>query len=423
MTATVSKPVTGQRADGEAVRRMRVAVVTPELHRRGGTERTTYELVSRLAREHEVCLIAREWELPADARLCVHRVRTAKGPGLVRFLSFYRNATRELKLAEMREGKFDVVYSPGPNCRGVQVVTAHFCQARQRELLRRSGDRPAPASWREALRRVHRWCYAQVVAWLEKRFYASPELQRVLTQSWLLAWDLHDYYGVPLKKIEVAYPGVDREMFNPEARMARRESARQELGLRPGESVFLFLGNNWAVKGLYHLLHAFREVPRGRLLVVGADVEPVESWSRLAERLGVKERVVFLPRREDVITYYAAADVLVAPSVYDTFGLMPLEAMACGLPCIITRKMGISELVQPGEALVIERAEEHERLAEAMWLFAPRDIAVVPSIIAPNGPELAKRCTWDAQYSAVLKELTAVARQSGLSIRQNSAGT
>jgi UDP-glucose:(heptosyl)LPS alpha-1,3-glucosyltransferase len=412
--------VTSSAAEAGAPGPLRVAVVTPSLHRRGGTERTTSEMVARLARKHEVCLFAHDWEPEPGARVCWHRVAVLPGPGLARFLSFYWGASRAVRAAEQREGNFDVVYSPGPNCSEVDVVTAHFCQARQLELFREGNHRPTPASLRDRAKLLHRWSYAWVVARLERRFYQSPRLQRVLTQSELLARDLARYYGLPAEKCRAAYPGVDPAVFHPEVRSALREQARRELGLREDAFVFLFLGNNWLIKGLFHLLHAFRNVPAARLLIVGADGEPPEAWQELARRLGVLERAVFLPRRADVIAYYAAADALVAPSVYDTFALMPLEAMACGVPCIITRRMGIAEVTASGEALVVERPDEHDRLAAAMHSLMTDKLLYRQ--LAENGVRLAEQLTWEAQYRVTLEELTRVACASSRRVTTAPAG-
>jgi glycosyltransferase involved in cell wall biosynthesis len=120
------------------------------------------------------------------------------------------------------------------------------------------------------------------------------------------------------------------------------------------------------IKGLLYVLRALAEVPAAKLLVVGADVEHAASWQRAAKESGVDSRVMFLPRRSDVMFYYAAADALVAPSVYDTFGLIPLEAAACGLPAIITRSMGVAEVFTPEETIVLERADDVPALAAAM---------------------------------------------------------
>jgi UDP-glucose:(heptosyl)LPS alpha-1,3-glucosyltransferase len=348
-----------------SARKLRIAFVTPSLLEARGTERVTAELLRRLAPEHEVCLFVRDGFPPQGVSLCLHRIARVPGPGLIKFLGFYALASRAVRAAAKQHREYDVVYSPGPNCAQADVVTAHFCQARQLELLRSGEHCPRAANWLDRAVRANRWLYASVVSRLERAFYSSRQ-RRVLTPSQLLARDLIDYYGLfPAQAVCVPF-GVDREFFNSQRRLEIRTSARQELGLGADDSTFLFMGNNWLIKGLLYVLRALAEVPAAKLLVVGADVERAASWQRAAKESGVDSRVKFLPRRSDVMFYYAAADALVAPSVYDTFGLMPLEAAACGLPAIITRSMGVAEVFTPEETTVLERADDVPALAAAM---------------------------------------------------------
>jgi UDP-glucose:(heptosyl)LPS alpha-1,3-glucosyltransferase len=382
-------------------------VVTPALHRNGGTERITSELVDRLSAEHEVHVFAHRFDAAQYPRLRFHRVPALPWPGLATFLSFFVQSGRVLRRAERARGRFDVVYSPGPNCAAVEVATAHFCQARQLEVFRSGKHRPRPATLLDWAKLLNRWVYAWVVSRVERRFYASRGLRRVLTQSELLAHDLQRYYGVSSGKAIAAHPGVDTDAFSPTARVALRPEARAQLGLSDSDFVFLFLGNNWLIKGLYHALEAQADVPEAKLLIVGVDCEPPASWRRFAKQLGVANRIAFLPRRSDVIFYYAAADALLAPSVYDTFALMPLEAAACGLPSIITREMGVAEIMTPEEAIILESCEDHAALAQAMRTLM-QDSALRERLAA-GGIRRSQQRSWNVMYAATHEELLAAA--------------
>ena len=413
MTRTISIPTDvaqGPRAAIPTRGPLRIAVVTPELHRHGGTERGNAEVVARLVREHRVCLFAHYWEPDGTPNLCFHRVPVLPWPGLVRFLSFFAAASLQVDRAARRHGGFDAIYSPGPNCRQVQVSSAWFCQARQLELFRSGRHRPRPETWKDWLKLAHRWFYAATVAKVERMFYSSPRLQKVVTQSHLLARDLTHFYGLPAERTIVAHGGVNAEHFDPRARLALRDAARRELSLAEDEFCFLFIGNNWLIKGLYHVLRALAELDAGQLLIVGADVEQPDSWRRFAAELGVASRIRFLPRRPDVLFYYAAADVLVAPSVYDTFPLMPLEAMACGLPTIISRATGVAEIAGPDDALVVAHPDDTAELAAAMRR-AMLDAALRAHLV-DNGLRLANSSSWDGIYSAIAAELVAAAERN-----------
>ena len=389
---------------------LRIAVVTPELHRHGGTERGTAEVVARLARDHQVCLFAHRWEADATPNICFHDVRVLPWPGLARFLSFFVAASLQVRAAELRHGAFDAIYSPGPNCWQVQVSSAWFCQARQLELFRSRKHRPPPATWVDWLKLAHRWTYAAVVSQLERKFYRSPRLKKVITQSHLLARDLRDYYGLSPVRTVVAHGGVNCEHFHSERHQALRPQARKDLGLADDQFVFFFLGNNWLIKGLYHVIQALVDVPRAWLMVVGLGAERPEPWQRYSARLGVADRIRYLPRRPDVLYYYAAADALVAPSVYDTFPLMPLEAMACGLPTIISQATGVAELVRAEDTLTVSRADNVTELAAAMRRMV--EDPVLRARLAANGLQLARRCPWDGIYRAIISQLLETARDA-----------
>jgi len=388
---------------------MRIAVVTPELHRTGGTERANAEIVAAFAREHDVCLYAHRWTPDPDVKLCFHHVPLIPAPGILRYLSFYHAASLAVAAGAKRHRGYDGVYSPGANCRQVTVSTAWFCQARQLALFRSGDHRPRPASAMDWLKLANRWFFAWVTSGCERRFYQSQRLQRVVAQSHLLGNDLTNFYGVPASKLEVAHGGVNAATFDPAERLSLRPRVRAELGIPEGRFVFFFIGNNWLIKGLYHVLRAMVEAPDVFVAVVGADVERRESWARFSRELGVAERLYYLPRRRDVIAYYAAADALLAPSVYDTFPLMPMEAMACGLPVITSAQTGVAEILGPEDALVVSNPKNTAEMAQAMRRMAS-DAELRARLVA-NGLALARRNPWDRLQQAVTRELFAQAQQ------------
>jgi UDP-glucose:(heptosyl)LPS alpha-1,3-glucosyltransferase len=149
------------------------------------------------------------------------------------------------------------------------------------------------------------------------------------------------------------------------------------------------------------------EVSRAHLLAVGP-YDPA-SWKRDAERAGIAGRIRYLPPRRDILFYFAAADALVAPSVFEPFGLIPLEAMACGLPVIITPPMGVTEIATPEDAVILRRADDAAELATAMRNVM--EDAGLRTKLAQNGPPRARMHPWDAIYRATEAELLAVARQ------------
>ena len=160
-------------------------------------------------------------------------------------------------------------------------------------------------------------------------------------------------YGVGPGRVAVIAPGVDLDVFRPRERSA----ARERLGVTE-PSMVLYVGRLEPLKGLDILVRAVGDLAMAdttRLVVVGGDPDSdqlVGELGALARLVGVAERVTFagaVPQR-DLPWYYSAADVLVLPSHYESFGMVALEAMACGTPVVVSRVGGLKSFVRNGES-------------------------------------------------------------------------
>jgi D-inositol-3-phosphate glycosyltransferase len=166
------------------------------------------------------------------------------------------------------------------------------------------------------------------------------------------AEQLVSYYGAPAERIELVPPGVDHAFFSP----GDRAGARAALALddRP---TMLFVGRIQPLKGLPVAVQALAAVAdrRTRLVVVGgpSGADGDAEWAsvqHLVDDLGVRDRVVFVaPQPHHLLsTYYRAADVVVVPSRSESFGLVALEAAACGVPVVAAAVGGLRTLVRHG---------------------------------------------------------------------------
>lgn len=339
----------------------RVAVVSPFLDRRHGTERCTVEQIKRLTADYEVYLYSAQVSDVDVEAVRWRRVPQIPGPLLIQYVWFFvANRLARFFDERFRGVRFDLVYSPGINCFDAGLITVHivFAEFRRRvdqDLWFRSN---ALRFWPRLLHR--RMLYALYIA-LEKRVYRARRA-RLIAVSAKVADDLTRFYG-PMDALSVNYHGFD-PAFRPEVRFELRSRARHELGIADDSFLILLVGNDWKKKGLSCALQAIAHLqnPRVRLAVVGSDVP--RPFIENARSLGVEAQVAFLPIRSDVIFYYAAADACVAPSLEDAFALPPAEAMACGLPVIVSRQAGVSEIVRNGvNGLVLEDPRDFQTLA------------------------------------------------------------
>jgi UDP-glucose:(heptosyl)LPS alpha-1,3-glucosyltransferase len=195
-----------------------------------------------------------------------------------------------------------------------------------------------------ALNPYHRYMLAA-----ERRLFESPRLRAVICNSRMVESEIRVRFGLAKTKLHVIYNGVDLQSFHPRLREAHRARARAELGIPDGSMTYVFVGGGFERKGMFRLLPAFRRGAdaRARLIVVGGDKAAARAKS-LARELGIGDRVHFLGTRDDVRPWYGAADAFVLPTLYDPFPNAALEAMACGLPVIVTFQCGAAELIDEG---------------------------------------------------------------------------
>ena len=201
------------------------------------------------------------------------------------------------------------------------------------KLLARSSERE-PEARREAERRL--------VHELDRIVAATEHEQRLLDRV----------YGVPRGRVEVIPLGVDRERFRPRAQL----DARTSLGIDPQARVLLAVGRIEPLKGLDILIESLAEMA-GRdglqLLIVGGDERAEREIARLREvarEAGVEALVRFVGPvpHEQIGAYYNAADVVVVPSFYESFGLVAAEALASRVPVVASRVGGLTSTVADG---------------------------------------------------------------------------
>ncbi len=159
------------------------------------------------------------------------------------------------------------------------------------------------------------------------------------------------YYGARADRVAVVPCGVDTELFQPMARAIAKDLL--ELGPEP---LLLYVGRLQPIKGLETLLQAMTRLDgAAKLLIIGGDQDEPENAhaTHLRERvsaLGLGRRVRFLgaqPQRR-LRLFYAAAEATVMPSYYESFGMVALEAMACGSPVVASRVGGLTTTIQDG---------------------------------------------------------------------------
>jgi len=339
---------------------LRLALIRQRYRPDGGAERFVSRVIEALQQDDvELTVIARSWQPQEGARLL--RCDPFHIGRLWRDRSFARCACRTAQ-----QGGFDLVQSHeripcAEVYRAGDGVHATWLEQRARVL-------PGWRAWAMRNNPYHRY-----LLHTERALFESPGLRAVICNANMVRDDILSRFAIDEARIEVIYNGVDTCRFHPRLRH-RRSALRATLGLPGAPPLLLFVGSGFERKGLAAAVAALAGARSdAHLAVVGTDKHALR-YRRLAQKLGVADRVHFLGRLQETEQAYGAADALILPTLYDPFPNATLEAMACGLPVIVSRQAGTHEIIREGEngltcdALDIACLSRHiERLSDGAY--------------------------------------------------------
>jgi len=224
---------------------------------------------------------------------------------------------------------------------------------------------------REPEQRVN--CEGEIMRFADRLIAATPLEKNQM--SWL--------YGAESENIDIVPPGVDLNRFKP---MAQNE-ARQHIGVPPDNQMILFVGRLQPLKGLDTLVRALALVRRREpelaknicLSIIGGDANPdseleqkeLQKLNRLQAELSIEDLVTFLGAKDQdtLVYYYTAAEMVVMPSHYESFGMVAIEAMACGTPVIASDVGGLSFSIEDGFNGYLVPGKDPRALADKIILL------------------------------------------------------
>lgn len=332
----------------------------------GGAESYAVELAHTLVSEGwDVHLFGYSWDGQPE-KACFHPIpRLPKWlPPSVRLLDF---ALRHRRMIAVHD--FDVILGFG-NTLEMNVYQSHggvhaLSNARKLRAVKNPLFRFAKRMALFVTPKYH------ARAWIESAPFRSKRRQVVVAISDMVRDDMADYFQQDKDKIRLVYNGIDVARFSPT--QCTGDSLRTRLGFRE-EVLFLFMAYDFTKKGVAYLIEASARlkdrVGAGRFGVVVVGRPPSPALSRLVDKLGLQDMVVFPGPTKEPESYYQACDVFVLPTFYDACSLVVFEAMAAGLPVITTVYNGAAGIMHHEvDGMILKDPTDTNEMSKAMERF------------------------------------------------------
>ncbi|MHC4321509.1 MAG: glycosyltransferase family 4 protein [Planctomycetota bacterium] len=331
---------------------------------KGGGEGYLANFANQLVeRGHEVHIFASKWE-SNNEKIHYHTIPSIRYPKFLKDVSFVISSRRE-----MAKYGFDIVHVVG-RALGMNVFNPH-CGVEKAWLKQNFLSVNCPVS--RLLRQIAGFLSLRqnFILWLDKKQYTGRGVSRIIAISDMIKNDIIKYHNIDPQKIDVVYNGVDLQRFNPDNKNKYRKVMRDKLALGE-EFIILYISNNFRLKGLLTLIKSLGELKKSgkdfKVLIIGRGNEA--PYRKLAEKLDCLENLIFLGHVGEIEKYYAASDLYVHPTFYDSCSLVTTESLASGLPVITTIYDGASGIMEDGkDGFVMRNPKDHRALAEKISLF------------------------------------------------------
>lgn len=375
----------------------KIAVVIPKYGLVGGAEQFAAQLTDELSSRQTAAfqVFANEWQ--ADSRVAeFHKIPIVSFPKFMTTISFAWFAKRQLQRQD-----FSLVHSH-ERIFGADLYTMHGVPHRY---------------WVRNVRQKALSLYDRATAWVEKKMVYEGGCRKFIAVSNLTRDIFLQEYPVDPERVAVIHPGVHLPDGNRRNREETRLAVRCELGIAPDAPVIIFASMNFEIKGLDDIIRTLAHLRRQRVVykLIVAGKGNVKKYEKMAAKEGIADSVFFtgVVAKAKLIDLYSASDLYLMLSKFDTFGMVVLEAMAGGLPVMISNRVGAKDLVREGEnGFVIDHSSDYDYTASRLKLLLDESIRRKMSTAAL---QTAAGNTWDrvaAKYSDLYQEILNAKRET-----------
>ena len=268
-----------------------------------------------------------------------------KRPIIFKYMSYHWQTWKNLSFGQ---DKKQIVQSTGTASLRSDVVQVQFIHHEWEEVKKRLQEEKVNGGRLKSL--YHGWLSRYNLS-LEQKIY-TPD-RHFIAISHGIKKELIKHFGIPAENISIIYHGVDIKSFCPFSEATDgasiRQRIRQEMGFKEDDIVFLHVGALNTRKGLFKTLEVLKILrdngfEKVKFLAVGQGDQ--NRLNKTIRKLGIGDRVQLVSHSKQVRDFYWASDLFFFPTYYEPFGLVILEAMACGLPVATTTCAGAAELIE-----------------------------------------------------------------------------
>ncbi|MGD0279871.1 MAG: glycosyltransferase family 4 protein [Smithella sp.] len=369
-----------------------IAVVIPKYGLVGGAELSSVEMTERLANQtgFDFHVLANRWQT-SSTTTTFHGIPIISFPKFLTTISFAYFVQRQIN-----RNNYSLVHSH-ERIFAADIFTMHSIPHRY---------------WVHNIRRKQMSLYDSATAWVEKKLVYEGNCKIFIAVSSLTKDIFLQEYKINPDKVSVINPGIDLNDYEQHNKGFVRNAIRGELGINASDPVILFVSMNFEIKGLDDIFFSLAKLKaqnkKFKLIVVGKG--NIKKYTELARENQIISDVIFTGpvNNEKIIRMYLAGDLYIMLSKFDTFGNVVLEAMAAGLPVIVSGNVGAKDIVQEGKnGFIVNDTSDVDYIVAKIALLLDKNIR---GRMSDAAYQTATQNTWDdvtKKYAAIYENILA----------------
>lgn len=332
----------------------KIAVVIPKFGLVGGAEQFASELSEKLSSGHQDTfhVLANRWQSNSQA-FQFHKIPIISFPKFLTTISFAWFVQRQLQ-----HNTFSLVHSH-ERIFAADIFTLHGVPHRY---------------WVDQVRRKRMSLYDMATAWVEKKLVYEGHCKKFIAVSELTKDIFLREYPIDPGRVAVIHPGVNLTDYTHKNKGDVRRTVRSALGIGAEEPVIIFASMNFEIKGLDDILLTLAQLKKQndkfKLIVAGKG--NIKKYEKMAKEAQISSNVIFtgVVGKDKLIDLYLAGDLYMMLSKFDTFGMVVLEAMAAGLPVMISSHVGAKDLVQEDQnGFIINNPSDYDHIVSKLKIL------------------------------------------------------